>query len=58
MVLPKRLIPPANEFYPLEVQAATPADKVLEETSQHAMAGLLSQLHWLAELVLVLLLPP
>jgi lactate dehydrogenase-like 2-hydroxyacid dehydrogenase len=49
MVLPKRLIPAAQEFYPLKIGNNTEVEKVVEETAQHAMAGLLSQLNMLAE---------
>jgi len=49
MVLPKRLIPPVQEFYPLEVSKTTAPDGVCQETTQHAMAGLLWQLQHLSE---------
>jgi hypothetical protein len=49
VVLPKRLIPAAQVFFPLKVGSNTEAEKVVQETAQHAMAGLLSQVrerHW------------
>jgi hypothetical protein len=49
MVLPKRLDSGGAEFYPLKIGANTEVEKVVEETAQHAMAGLLSQLNMLAE---------
>jgi hypothetical protein len=38
-----------QEFFPLKVDDKTAPEKICDETTQHAMAGLLQQLQYVAE---------